>query len=436
MTNSDLSRRGFLSGAALAAGGAGLASLATACGGSGSGDKNSIRVLAWSNGGTIDSNFKNRVTAFNAAQHGKVKATLQLLPYDQYWQKIDLAYSAHKPYDVYYWDVQAYAHYKKGLLRDLQPTIDRTPLADPAKYPDRLFTPWKFDGHDMYGFPDNVQTMALFYNKDLFDKAGVKYPDDSWTWDDAMAAAAKLTMRKGKKTTQWGIHIGDLSVWWGLQTLSWAQGTAFTDKVLEPKTFQMDDDRNVASIAFVHDLIYKHNLAPTPEETSSVAQDVGVFETGKVAMYPAGGWQVAAYQKLGFNWAMAPLPKFNNKRVAPYWLGGWMIPKSGQAQDAAIDFARWSATDFQTRMAKDHDWIPVRTADRGSAAMVHGMPAGFKESVAQLETARVGDIYHSNNLQIVDEVFTPTFEQVWNNKLAPKKAAEQIQTKGNALLKS
>jgi multiple sugar transport system substrate-binding protein len=136
----------------------------------------------------------------------------------------------------------------------------------------------------MYAFPDNVQTMALFYNKDLFDKAGVKYPDDSWTWDDAMAVADKLTVRSGKKTTQWGIHIGDLSVWWGLQTLSWAQGTAFTDRVLEPKTFQMNDDRNVASLAFVQDLIYKHHLAPTPEQTSSVAQDVGVFETGKVAM--------------------------------------------------------------------------------------------------------------------------------------------------------
>ncbi|MBO0883501.1 MAG: extracellular solute-binding protein, partial [Mycobacterium sp.] len=335
-----------------------------------------------------------------------------------------------------YWDVQAYAHYKRGLVRDLQPMIDKTDLVKPADYPVRLYQPWKFDGHDMYGFPDDVQTMALFYNKDLFDKAGVKHPDDSWTWDDAMDAAEKLTVGKGKKTSQWGIHVGDLANWWGVQTLSWAQGTAFTDKPLEPKTFQMDDSRNVASIAFVQDLIYKHHLAPSPAETSAVAQDVGVFETGKVAMYPAGGWNVAAYRKLNFNWAMAALPKFHGNRVAPYWHGGWMIPKAGKAQDAAIDFARWSATDFQPQMAKDHDWDPLRTADRTGPSMMNGMPSGFKESIAQLENARIGDIYHINNLQIVDEVFGPTFDQVWNNKLTAKKAAHQIQTKGNALLKS
>jgi ABC-type glycerol-3-phosphate transport system substrate-binding protein len=145
---------------------------------------------------------------------------------------------------------------------------------------------------------------------------------------------------------------------------------------------------------------------------------------------------VAAYQKLGFNWAMAAIPKFHHQRVAPYWLGGWMIPKASKAQDAAVEFARWSATDFQPQMAKDHDWIPIQTAERGSATMLKGMPAGFKESIGQLETARVGDIYHANNLQIVEEVFNPTFEQLWNNKLTPQKAAQQIQQKGNALLTS
>src|SRR5262245_48804865 len=140
MSDSRPSRRRFLSGAALAAGSLGIGSLAAACGGSDStsGGGNSIRVLAWSNNPTIDGNFKARIKAFNTAQKGKIKATLQLLPYDQYWQKIQLAYSARKPYDIYYWDVQAYGHYKRGLLKDLQPEIDQTELVDGSKYPTRL----------------------------------------------------------------------------------------------------------------------------------------------------------------------------------------------------------------------------------------------------------------------------------------------------------
>jgi multiple sugar transport system substrate-binding protein len=435
-----IDRRRFLSGAMAAAGAVGLPLLA-GCGDNGDsggsgGGTGEIRVLAWTNGPSIDANFKARVKAFNDAQQGKIKATLQFLPYDQYWQKIQLAYSARQPYEIYYWDVQAYAHYKRGLLKELQPDIDKTDLMDAAKYPAKLYEPWKFDGKSMFGCPENVQTMVFYYNKDLFDKAGVKYPDDTWTWDDVVAAAEKLTVRQGSKVTQWGLDIGDLSIWWGLQTLSWAQDTAFVDKELEPTKFQMSDPRNVESIAFIQDLIYKHKVAPSPAQTTSVAQDVGAFESGKIAMRPAGGWQIASYKKLSFKWAIAPLPTFHGKRVAPYWLGGWNIPKAGKSQEAAFEFAKWSASTFQPQMAKDHDWIPLRNAERTSDVMSEGMPDGFVESVRQLENARIGDIYHANNLQIIEEVFAPTFEQLWNNKLRPEQAAKQIDDKGTALLRA
>ncbi|MBM7791178.1 ABC transporter substrate-binding protein [Tenggerimyces flavus] len=433
-----IDRRRFLSGAMAAAGAVGLPLLA-GCGGDddsgGSGGSGSIRVLAWSNSPSIDANFKARLKAFNDAQKGKIKATLQLLPYDQYWQKIQLAYSARQPYDIYYWDVQAYAHYKRGLLKDLQPDIDNAKLTDDATYPTNLYDPWKFDGKSMFGCPENVQTMVFFYNKDLFDKAGVKYPDDTWTWDDVITAAEKLTVRQGSKVTQWGLDIGDLSIWWGLQTLSWAQDTAFVDKELEPTKLQLSDPRNVESIAFIQDLIYKHKVAPSPTQTTSVAQDVGAFESGKIAMRPAGGWQIASYKKLSFKWAVAPLPLFKGKRVAPYWLGGWNIPKAGKAQEAAFEYAKWSASTFQPQMAKDHDWIPLRNAERSSGVMLEGMPDGFEQSIRQLDNSRIGDIYHANNLQLIEEVFGPTFEQLWNNKLKPEQAAKQMDDKGTALLK-
>ena len=151
-------------------------------------------------------------------------------------------------------------------------------------------------------------------------------------------------------------------------------------------------------------------------------------------MVADGGWNISAFQELDFEWAIAPLPKFGSQRVAPYWLGGWMIPKATKTQDAAFDYALWSASDFQPQMAKDHDWIPLRTAERTSNAMVSGMPEGFAESLTQLENARIGDIYHANNQQIVEEVFNLTFDLLWANKITPEQAAKQIDEKGTALL--
>jgi multiple sugar transport system substrate-binding protein len=400
-----------------------------------SGQLQTVRALAWSNGPAIDENFTRRAQAFNEAHQGEIEVDLQFLPYDQYWQKIDLAYASNQPYDIYYWDVQAYGHYKRGLLHNVQPQLQISgDLIDSATYPVHLYEPWKFDGANLYGVPENIQTMVFFYNKDIFDKAGVKYPDDTWTWDDVVATAKQLTVREGDNVTQWGMDIGTLGVWWGLQTLSWAQGDAFFDKVIEPTKFNMQSEANIASLRFVQDLIWKERVAPNAEQRTSVGQDVGVFQSGQTAMIPDGSWSIAGFSSLPFNWDIAPLPKWGDKRVVPYWLGGWVIPKASKVTDAAFEYARWSATDFQPQMAKDHDWIPLNNAARESQDMLAGMPSGFKSSLATISDAQIGDLYHQNAQQILNEVLGPILGQVYENQLTPEDAAKQIDEKANELL--
>ncbi len=104
--------------------------------------------------------------------------------------------------------------------------------------------------------------MALFYNKTHFDAAGIDYPDATWTWDKVVEVAPQLTKKNGSKVTQWGLDIGDLGVWWGIQTLAWAAGTAFVDKPLEPTAFQMTDPKVVEAMTFVQDLMWDEARGP------------------------------------------------------------------------------------------------------------------------------------------------------------------------------
>ncbi len=400
-----------------------------------SGEARAVRALAWSNGPAIDDNFTRRVKAFNEAHQGQITVDLQFLPYDQYWQKIDLAYASNQPYDIYYWDVQAYGHYKRDLLQRIQPMIELDgQLTDKAHYPVHLYEPWKFDGANLYGVPENLQTSALFFNRDIFEKAGVKPPDDTWTWDDAVTAAKQLTVREGDNVTQWGMDIGDLGVWWGLQTLSWSQGDAFFDKVIEPTKFNMQSPANLQTLRFVQDLIWKEKVAPSGAQREAMGQDVGIFESGKTAMRMSGSWSIAGFSSLPFKWDMAPLPKWKDKRVVPYWLGGWVIPKASKVSDAAFEFAHWSATSFQSQMAKDHDWIPLKNEARESQEMLAAMPPGFKTALAAVADAQIGDLYHRNSAQILNEVLGPTLTQLYDNKLTPEDAAKEIDEKANELL--
>lgn len=396
-----------------------------------------VRALMWSNGPVIDENFKKRADMFNKVNEGKIQVDLELLPYDQYWSKIDLAYAAKKPYDMYFWDVQAYGHYKAGLLLNLQPYVDATPaLMDSSQYPTKLYDNWRLDGTHMYALPENLQTMALFYNKDLFDEAGLAYPDESWTWEKALESAKALTKTENEQTTQWGIGLGGMSVWWGAQTLSWGMGSAFVDKVVDPTKLQMNTPENIEALKFLQDLIWVDKVAPNAEQASAVAQGSGVFQTGKVAMLPDGSWQMSSFKDLGFNWDMVAMPKWGENRVPPFWFGGWVIPKDSAVPDSSFEFARWSATDYQETMATDHDWIPLQKTARESEAMKRGLPAGLQSVLTATDTAQLGDLYHRNGQKLLAEVFAPTFEQLWNNKITPEEAAKQIDEKGNELLQS
>lgn len=392
-----------------------------------------VTVLMWSNSPTIDANFENRAAMFNEAHAGQIEVDLQFLPYTEYWQKVQLAYAANKPYDVYFWDVQAYGHFKNNLLLPLQPMIDAAKVYDPAQYPTDLFTAWQFDGQSLYGMPENLQTNGLYYNKTLFDAAGLAVPDDTWTWQQVVEAAKGLTQRRGERVTQWGMTLGNLGVWWGLQTISWAKGAAFFDKAIEPTKFQFSDPMNVETLKFAQDLIHTEGVAPTPAVTAN-SPDTTNFASGRIGMVFEGSWNISSFAELPFEWGIVPGPKWGETRVVPYWMGGWVIAKASPVAEAAFEWARWSATDYQPQMAADHDWIPIRNDDRASEAMLSGMPAGFKQVTDALAEARLGDFYSANNQQIWTEAFDPNLTQLYNGEKSPEDTAAAIDAAANALL--
>ena len=453
-----ISRRQFLRGAAL--GSAALATIALAACGTASAPTTSvpgaatsapgaatsapaaatsapqkIKAMMWLNSPVLDENFKVRAQMFNAAHQGKYEIDLQLLPYDQYWSKLDLAYAAKNPIDTYMWDVQAYTHYKSGLLRNLQGDINGVAdFANTEQYPLSLYDFWRFDGTNLYGVPENIQMMALYYNKDIFDAAGLAYPDATWTYNTLLENAKKLTITEGGKTTQWGFDKGALGAWWGAQTFGWAAGSSFFDKVIEPTAFTVSDPRNIEGLQWLSDLVYVHKVAPDATQASAIAQDVSLFQTGKLAMVADGSWYMSSNVNSTFKWDMAPLPMWKDKRALPFWFGGWVVANDSKAPEAAVAWATWSATEYQKELVKNRDWIPIRRAEREDAAYLEGLPSGFKSVVDTLGDARIGDLYHGSSAQLVNEIMNPTFTEVWNNNVTPEAAAADIDAKANALL--
>jgi multiple sugar transport system substrate-binding protein len=98
--------------------------------------------------------------------------------------------AAHPDIKVNYENFVSYA--SKGALADLGPQIAADTEFSTAIYNPTALAAFQQDGKQ-YGLVESFSNVVLFYNKDLFDKAGVAYPTAEWTWKDELAAAQKLT---------------------------------------------------------------------------------------------------------------------------------------------------------------------------------------------------------------------------------------------------
>ena len=178
--------------------------------------------------------------------------------------------------------------------------------------------------------PEKGSTQLLFYNKTLFDAAGVAYPDDTWTFDDVVAAGERLTRRDPDgRVTQIGLIPYDATSW------VWAMGGEFADDALDHVRFT--DPGTIAGVEFLWKL--RHEWQITSRNLNARGQDaaeVDVFEKGGVAMAVGGPWNFAKYEAItGFDWDVALFPEGPGGRRTRYAAMGYGIWTGSEHPDAA-----------------------------------------------------------------------------------------------------
>lgn len=270
-------RNGRTVGARLAAAGVAATLLLGACSSSGSSDGGGGKVtLSY---GLWDKNqvpAMKRIAAAYHATHKNVTVTVQLTPYDGYFTKLQTAAGGGQAPDVFWMNgpnFQLYA--SNGVLTPLSGAVDTSP------YPASLVKLYQYDGKQ-YGLPKDFDTVGLWYNKKLFDAAGVKYPDSTWTWQTFQDAAKKLTVPgKGQYGT-----AAPLTGQEGMYNTIYQAG----GYVISPdgKRSGYDDPNTVEGLKFWTNLI-QDGTSPSMQEMSDT-EPLKMFESGKLAMFYSGSW--------------------------------------------------------------------------------------------------------------------------------------------------
>ena len=239
-------------------------------------------------------------------QHPNLDVTLINDPSQRAMDKLQTSIAAGKAPDVmsihgaYFLPLAA-----KGALLDLEPLIKGDPQFDLGDFYPQILPICRYKGQ-LYSLPRFASVYVLFYNKDLFDEAGVKYPSDSWTWDDYLAAAKKLTRHSSDPNQErWGCIID----FWGARIYPWIwqNGGQILDE--SRRRCLLDQPPAMEALQFLVDLQFKYKVAPriSQEDARETRER---FKAGQVAMFMSGAWDVQVLKRApSLRWDVAPLPK-------------------------------------------------------------------------------------------------------------------------------
>ena len=259
-----------------------------------------------------------------------IKVNVEVTAWDQYWTKLDAAASGGSLPDVFWMHPNQAARYaSNSVLLDITDKIKSSSLVSLDKFPKDLVKVYENDGKN-YAIPKDFDTIGLWYNKTLFDEAGVAYPTDKWTWDDLLNASKKLT------NAEKGIYGfgAPMDLQQGFDNFIFQNG----GKVLsDDKTKSGFDTKEVKdTMQWYIDLSLKEKVSPTQNQFSENTY-TAFFESGKTAMGLFGSWMLSEFganEYVAKNCDVAVLPQGKQRATIYNGLGNAIAANTTHKEEA------------------------------------------------------------------------------------------------------
>lgn len=236
------------------------------------------------------------------------------------------------------------------LLEDLRPHL--TPVQR-SRFEPRALNAMRY-GTSLYAIPVSQGTLALIYNKALFDAAGVDYPRDDWTTDDLIAAAKSLT---GDDALGFAVPLK--WSYWFIPFLTGFGATLF-DSEDNPT---LDSPGSERALEWFLDLERVHGVAASSTGIENMSTQ---FQLSRAAMVLDGSWNWNAYLAAGLDLGVAVMPLVSETglRMSPMFsVFGWAVSKQSASKVEAVKLAQWlSSYDVQKEFALETYLIPSLSA--------------------------------------------------------------------------
>ena len=264
-----------------------------------------IKVAFW--GAPDEVNIITDIIRDWQASRPDILVKLEHTPYRGYVDKLLTRIAGRAAPDIICTEVDLFVTFQtKGVLLDLTPYVTGDPEFNLQDFYPEIIDRFTVKGR-LYSVPrDTAPFACVYYNKKIFDEAGVPYPSDDWDMNDMLEKAKKLTaVDKDGRVTRYGFYA------WAWQNFVYAFGGSLVDDVKNPGRCTLGSAPSVAGMQFYADLTNKDRVQPSSVAMTNMAMGVqGMFMTGRLAMFASGIWETPGLRKIDdFEWDVAMFPK-------------------------------------------------------------------------------------------------------------------------------
>jgi len=367
-----------------------------------------LRIATWETGETNTAILQAAKEAYEA-KHPNATVKIEASPYENFMTKLQTELAAGNPADLIQVGEQNFARYiQKDIVTDL------TPLAQ-GSYDLNDIVP---NVRELMLVDDKLPvmsiggaTIAVYYNKKLFDAAGIPYPQEGWTWEQFIESAEKLTIREGNKIKQYGANLNLGKDW--VEPFIVSNGGAYLSEDGSTSVGYLNGDATVDAFRKIRDLYNVSKVAPNPAELIAL-KGIDLFATGQVAMNVNGSWAQGDLRNnpdLSFGVVSLPTMSAGKKASLLYTSGFGISTKSKHQKEAWELLLEITSPDTEAGQswAKSNLAVSQKLADTSKQAEDEYLGV----FVDQLNHAIVSGYYANSNWGSVgDKLLTPAIQEM------------------------
>jgi len=371
---------------------------------------------------------KEVIKAFEK-KHPNIKVELQLAKEE----KILVQIAGGAGPDIFLWhDIKLAPLAEKGILLDISSFMNKEDF-DSSKFFSAAIRSCSYNNR-LYGLPVFVNTHVIFYNQDLFDEEGVRYPTPDWTWDDFLKAAIKLTKDidgDGRTDQFGGVEYQELE----------AMFDSFGATYNECRVNSFPDW--VKATQFLIDLRRKYKVFPSAGDTSSSTGLGGVkafvaFANQRAAMFVAGVHLIPEISKRcnNFRWDIAVAPKVKGKDRRAIIRGVQMICilRTTKHPQEAWEFAKfYCGAKAWERRGMSKIGIPALKEVATSDSFLN-YPKGLRSIVESIKDAK-SIHFHPKCAEFMGKIFYPEMGKAFLGLQTAEETVKNIDRKAKKLLR-